>query len=186
MQAAYYSGEPLANRVLRCTLPDRRIERITTDAEGKARLSFDTTGIVRKPNRFSPPPSTGKTLPKSESLTLARLGFTITAKPSQPVVIAGKPFDLDSSTTLGADGKPAGRCSKIEVLRMENRRPAASLTLLPWPQAAVARRGSQGVRTGCQNRCRHRQGPGCPQSGKGWNLHASRHRTDPLRTTDFQ
>ena len=46
LQTAYYWGEPLANRVLRCTLPDRRIERVTTDAEGKAKLTFDTTGMT--------------------------------------------------------------------------------------------------------------------------------------------
>jgi alpha-2-macroglobulin len=135
MQAAYYWGEPLANRVLRCTLPDRRVERITTDAQGKAKLSFDTTGMTPGCQLVFTASIDGENVTLTESLTLARLGFTITAKPSQPVVIAGEPFDLEL-TTLGADGKPAGESLKIEVLRMEKPKTSRILTLLPWPQAA--------------------------------------------------
>ena len=63
------------------------------------------------------------------------LGFSIAAKPSQPVVIAGEPFDLDLTTT-GADGKPSGETLKVAVLRMEKSKTSRILTLLPWPQAA--------------------------------------------------
>lgn len=135
LQAAYYWGEPLANRVLRCTLPDRRIERITTDAEGKAKLSFDTTGMTPGSQLVFTASLDGENVTVTESLTLARLGFSITAKPSQPVVIAGEPFDLDV-TTMGADGKPSGEALKVSVLRMEKSKTSRILTLLPWPQIA--------------------------------------------------
>jgi uncharacterized protein YfaS (alpha-2-macroglobulin family) len=134
VQAAYYWGEPIANRVIRCSLPDRRIERITTDAEGKAKLSFDTTGMTPGSQLSFTASLDGENVTLTESLTLARLGFSIDAKPSQPVVIAGEPFNV-SLTTTGADGKPTGESLKIAVMRMEKTQTSRILTLLPWPQA---------------------------------------------------
>lgn len=134
LHSAYYWGEPLANRVLLCTLPDRRIERVTTDADGKATLSFDTTGMTPGSQLVFTAALDGDNVTVSESLTLARLGFSITAKPSQPVVIAGEPFNVDLTTT-SADGKPCGETLKVAVLRMEKSSTNRILTLLPWPQA---------------------------------------------------
>lgn len=133
LQTAYYWGEPLANRVLLCTLPDRRIERVTTDAEGKAKLSFDTIGMTPGSQLVFNASLEGDNVNVSESLTLARLGFSIEAKPSQPVVIAGEPFNVDLTTT-SADGKPSGEALKIQVLRMEKSMTSRILTLLPWQQ----------------------------------------------------
>jgi tetratricopeptide (TPR) repeat protein len=134
VQAAYYWGEPLANRVIRCILPDRRIERLTTDAEGNAKLSFDTTGMTPGSVLAFTAALDGENVTLTESLTLARLGFSIDAKPSQAVVIAGEPFNV-ALTTTGADGKPTGEPLEIEVMRMENPKISRILTLLPWPQA---------------------------------------------------
>ena len=75
LQTAYYWGEPLANRVLRCTLPDRRIERVTTDAEGKAKLSFDTTGMTPGSQLVFTASLDGDNVTVSESLTLAQTRF---------------------------------------------------------------------------------------------------------------
>ncbi|MBN8460434.1 MAG: tetratricopeptide repeat protein [Verrucomicrobia bacterium] len=133
LQAAYYWGEPLANREIRCTLPDRRIERLTTDAEGRAKLSFDTTGMVPGSQLTLTASLDGDNVTLTESFTLARLGFSIKAEPSQPVVIAGEPFDLGLTVTA-ADGKPAGESLKVTVLRIEKPRTHRILTLLPWPQ----------------------------------------------------
>jgi tetratricopeptide (TPR) repeat protein len=133
IQAAYYWGEPLANRVIRCTLPDRRIERITTDADGKATLSFDSTGLPPGSQLTFTASLDGDNVTLTESLTLARLGFSITATPSQPIVIAGEPFNI-ALTTTSADGKPASESLKITVLRMEKPKTSRILTLLPWPQ----------------------------------------------------
>lgn len=135
LQAAYYWGEPLANRALRCTLPDRRTERITTDAEGKAKLSFNTTGMTPGSQLTFTVSLDGENVTLTESFTLARLGFAIAAKPSQPVVIAGEPFNLDLTTT-SADGKPTAEKLTVSVLRLEQPRTHRILTLLPWAQAA--------------------------------------------------
>ncbi len=134
IMAAYYWGEPLANRVLLCTFPDRRVERITTDAEGNAAFSFDTSTMIPGSQLSFTASLDGENVSVSESLTLAKLGYTIAAKPSQPVVIAGEPFDLDL-TTMGSDGKPTGQNLKIEVMRMEQAKVCRILSLLPWPQA---------------------------------------------------
>ena len=137
LQAEYYWGEPLAGRVLRVTLPDRRIERITTDEDGKATFSFDTTAMAPGSQLAFIASLDGENVTVTESVTLARLGFSIVAKTSQPVVIAGEPLDLDL-TTMGADGKPLGVALKVAVLRMEATKTSRILTLLPWPQADCA------------------------------------------------
>ncbi|MCX6878934.1 MAG: tetratricopeptide repeat protein [Verrucomicrobia bacterium] len=131
LQAAFYWGEPLAERPLRCTLPDGRSQTVTTDAEGKAKLTFDTTGL--RPGSAVTFTATldGENVTTTETVTLARLGFGIAAKPSQPVVIAGEPFDL-TLTTTGADGKPTGEALKVVVLRVEQPKTSPVMALLPW------------------------------------------------------
>ena len=136
LQAAYYWGEPLANRALRCTLPDRRTELVTTNAEGKAKLTFNTTGMTPGSQLTFVAALDGENVTLTESFTLARLGFGITATPSQPVVIAGEPFDLVLTTTA-ADGKPTGEKLTVSVLRLEPPKTHRILTLLPWEQTAV-------------------------------------------------
>ena len=137
LQTAYYWGEPLAGRTLRCTLPDGRTQSVTTDAEGRATLSFDTTGMRPGSALTFTAALDGEALTATETVTLARLGFGIQAKPSQPVVIAGEPFDL-TVTTTGADGKPSGETLKLEVLRIEQPKASPVLALLPWPNGAPA------------------------------------------------
>ncbi|MFO1523082.1 MAG: MG2 domain-containing protein [Kiritimatiellia bacterium] len=130
---AYYWGEPLAGRTLRCTLPDGRTQSVTTDAEGRATLAFDTTAMRPGSVLTFAAALDGESMTVTETVTLARLGFSIAAKPSQPVVIAGEPFDLGITTTA-ADGKPAGQALKLAVLRVEQPKVSPVMTLLPWPR----------------------------------------------------
>ncbi len=137
LQAAFYWGEPLAGRPLRCTLPDGRSLTVTTDAAGKAKLSFDTTGMRPGSTLTFTAALDGDNVTTTETLTLARLGFTIAAKPSQPVVIAGEPFDL-ALTTTAADGQPTGETLNLAILRVEQPKTSPVLGLLPWRDGAAA------------------------------------------------
>ncbi len=134
LTATFAWGEPLANRVIRCTLPDRRVERVTTDSEGKTKISFDTAGMTPGTRLTFSATIDGENVTTTESLALARLGFSITATPSQRVVIAGEPLDVDLMTT-GADGTPVGEKLSVTVLRMDTPKASRILTLLPWQQA---------------------------------------------------
>ena len=131
LQAAFYWGEPLAGRPLRCTLPDGRSLTVTTDTAGKAKLSFETSGMRPGSALTFSATLDGDNVTTTETLTLARLGFAIAAKPSQPVVIAGEPFDL-TLTTTAADGHPTGETLKLTVLRIEQAKASPVLALLPW------------------------------------------------------
>jgi len=137
IQASFYWGEPLADRALRCVLPGGRTEMVKTDAEGKAKLVFDTAGMTPGSTLTFSAELEGENVEVSETVALARLGFGITAKPSQPVVIAGEPFDL-SLATRGADGKPVGESLKVSVLRIEKAKTSRVLALLPWSEGPVA------------------------------------------------
>jgi len=136
LQASYYWGEPLANRVLRCVLPDRRSQLVTTDAEGKAKLEFDTTGMTPGSLLGFTAFLDGDNVTTTETLVLARLGFSISAKPSQPLVIAGESFDL-MLEARSADGKPSTEALKVSVLRIDKPKTSRILGLLPWEQAAA-------------------------------------------------
>jgi len=133
LRAAFYWGEPLAGRSVRCALPDGRTQTVATDLEGKAKLSFDTTGMRPGTALTFSASLEGENVTAAESVTLARLGFGIAAQPSQPVVIAGEPFDLKLTTT-GADGKPTGETLEIAVLRVEKAKTNLVLALLPWSE----------------------------------------------------
>jgi tetratricopeptide (TPR) repeat protein len=133
LQAAFYWGEPLAGRAVRCSLPDGRSQTVTTDAEGKAKLSFDTAGMRPGTALTFTVSLEGENVAATEAVTLARLGFGIAAKPSQSVVIAGEPFDLKLTTT-GADGKPTGETLKVAVLRVDKPKTNLVLALLPWSE----------------------------------------------------
>lgn len=151
LHAAFYWGEPLAGRPVRCALPDGRSQTVTTDAEGKAKLSFDTTGMRPGTALTFSASLDGENLTATESVTLARLGFGIAAQPSQPVVIAGEPFDLKVTTT-GADGNPTGETLKIAVLRIEKPKTNLVLALLPssegpGPQSAEVSVSESEVKT---------------------------------------
>ena len=136
LQASYYWGEAVADRSLRCVLPDGRTQNVVTDGEGKAKISFDTTGMRPGSALSFTVALDGESLTTTETVTLARLGFGIAAKPSQPVVIAGEPFDL-AVTTTGADGKPTGESLKVAVLRLDKPVTGPVLALLPWHERAV-------------------------------------------------
>jgi TolA-binding protein len=139
LQAAFYWGEPSADRTLRCTLPDGRTQTLTTDAEGKAKLTFDTSGMRPGSALTFTAAMEGENVRTTETVTLARLGFGIRAKPSQPVVISGEPFDLQLTTT-GADGKPVGESLKVAVLRLEKAQTNRVLSLLPWSEGSASPR----------------------------------------------
>jgi tetratricopeptide (TPR) repeat protein len=155
LQAAFYWGEPSADRTLRCTLPDGRTQTLTTDAEGKAKLTFDTSGM--RPGRaltFTAAME-GENVTTTETVTLARLGFGIIARPSQPVVISGEPFDLKLTTT-GADGKPVGENLKVAILRIDKAKTNRVTALLPWsdgpnPQTAEVKTSEQEIKTDATN-----------------------------------
>ena len=87
----------------------------------------------------------------TETVTLARLGFGIVSKPSQPVVLAGEPFDL-TVTTTSADAKPTGESLRVTVLRIEQPKTSPVLALLPWqegpgPQPAEVKEGEHELKT---------------------------------------
>ncbi len=131
LKAEFYWGEPVAGRSLRCTLPDGRVLTLITDVTGTATLSFDTTGLrPGSPMTFAAVLE-GESVAASETLTLARLGFAVDAKPSQPVVLAGEPLDVEFVTT-GADGLPTGEALKVSVLRLQKEQTNRILDLLPW------------------------------------------------------
>lgn len=133
LKASYYWGEPVAGRVLRCSLPDGSTHLVTTDASGNAKLDFDTSGMLPgRPLRFEASLE-GENVAVSESVALARLGFSIEAKPSQPVVIAGEPFDIELATT-DADGKSIGQSLSLAVSRKAKPKTSRVLSLLPWSQ----------------------------------------------------
>jgi len=131
VKAQFYWGEPVANRVLRYTLPDGRSQTAMTDVDGNFKFTFDT--ITRIPGSMMTFRASleGENVYANETLTLARLGFSITATPSQPLVLAGEPFDLDLTTT-GADGKPLGSDLTVTVLHLEQSKPSPVIACIPW------------------------------------------------------
>jgi tetratricopeptide (TPR) repeat protein len=155
LSSAFYWGEPFANHTVRCTLPDGRTQTVTTDAGGRAKLTFDTTGMRPGSALTFTASIEGEDVTATETVTLARLGFSIFTILSQPVVIAGEPFDLKLSTH-GADGKLTGENLKVTVLRVEMPKTNRVVALLPWQEgqgvpAAEVKMSEHEIRTDATN-----------------------------------
>jgi tetratricopeptide (TPR) repeat protein len=131
VKAQFYWGEPVVGRTLRYNLPDGRSHTATTDAEGNFKFTFDTTSLSPGSTMAFFASLEGENVAVAETLTLARLGFSIIATPSQPLVLAGEPFDL-GLTTAGADGKPIASDLTVAVLRLEQPKPSPVIASIPW------------------------------------------------------
>ena len=131
VKAQFYWGEPVAGRALRYNLPDGRSHSVMTDAGGNFKFTFDTTPLTPGSSMAFFASLEGENVTVAETLTLARLGFSITAMPSQPLVLAGEPFDLGLTTT-GADGKPLAGDLTVIVLKLEQAKPSPVIASIPW------------------------------------------------------
>jgi uncharacterized protein YfaS (alpha-2-macroglobulin family)/TolA-binding protein len=131
--ATYYYGQPVVNRMIRYTLPDGRNFTEPLDAEGKFKVTFDTTSS--QPGTILAFGGTieGEGIPwVSENVFLAFLEFSIKLiKPSTEVAISGEPFDV-SIETNGADGKPIGKELTLTVYQIVERPSHPILSQIPW------------------------------------------------------
>ena len=131
VKARFYWGEPVAKRSLRYSLPDGRSYNAETDAEGLFKFKFDTTALKPGSMMSFSASLDGENVSVAETLTLARLGFTISATPSQPLVVAGEPVDIAIATS-GADGKPSSNALTATLFRIEAAKPSPLQTMVPW------------------------------------------------------
>ncbi|MBT3295026.1 MAG: outer membrane protein assembly factor BamD [Verrucomicrobia bacterium] len=140
ISASYYWGEPVANAPLRYQLPDGRSYTVETDAKGEVAFVFDTTAMTPGQGLAFTATLTAENVSTSKQAFLALLGFTAEVKPSQPLIVAGEPVDVEITTTA-ADGTPSGRELTLSVLRRIPRAQDRVLDLIPWlapPQAPPA------------------------------------------------
>lgn len=139
IEAQYYWGQPVANKPIRCTLPDGRTVVENTDAEGKLKIEFDTSGMQPgTPLGFSATIE-GENVAAAHVAFLASQGFNVAVKPSRPLAISGEPFDVEIKTTT-PDNKPVGRDLTLTVLRRAAAKSDKVLDGVPWiaaPQQAA-------------------------------------------------
>jgi hypothetical protein len=131
-KASYYYGQPVTNRMIKYTLPDGRSYTEQVDAEGKLKVTFDTTPM--QPDTILTFSGTieGENIPwTSDHVFLASLEFSISVKPSAEVAISGEPFSV-SIETKGADGKSVGKELTLAVYRKVERPAHPILSQMPW------------------------------------------------------
>jgi len=130
--AKYYYGQPVTNRMIRYTLPDGRSYTEPVDAEGKLKVTFDTTPMQPDTVLVFSGTVEGENIPWiSDNIYLARLEFSITVKSSTDVAISGEPFDV-SVETKGADSKPIGKELTLTVYRLVEKPSHPILSQMPW------------------------------------------------------
>ena len=131
IEAAYYWGQPAAEKTIRYRLPDGRQLAEKTDAEGKLTVKFDTSGMQPgAPLRFTASME-GENVAATHSAMLAVQGFNIAVKPSRRLVLSGEPVELDITTTT-PDGKPVSQEVTLTVLRRTLRQANPVLSGVPW------------------------------------------------------
>ena len=131
LRADYYWGSPAADKLVEIRFPDGRKLSRRTNAEGKIEVELETSGFA--PGTALPfaanIPSLNVTT--QSSIFLAKLGYRISLKPDQPLVLANEAFEVQVETT-GADGEPVGKELTISVLRTEAQKRNAVLEAVPW------------------------------------------------------
>ncbi len=136
ISAAYYWGEPLVGKSIRYTLPDGRTYTEKTDAKGKLKVEFDTSGLTPGRALLFQGQIIGENVTARKAVYLPKLGYAITGKVSQKVMLAGEGFDLNV-TTKTPDGKPVGKSLKVTVLRREQGTKDPVLSGVPWLRRPV-------------------------------------------------
>ena len=129
--ASYYYGQPVSGKPIRYVLPDGRSYTEETDAEGKLKVTFDTTPMQPDSTLMFHGSIEGENVQIRDAVLLARLGFSITVKPSAETVISGEPFDVFVTTT-GADGKPVGNPLTLTVYQQMEVKTHPILSQIPW------------------------------------------------------
>jgi uncharacterized protein YfaS (alpha-2-macroglobulin family)/tetratricopeptide (TPR) repeat protein len=131
MTAEYYWGQPVVGKSVRYRLPDGASFAQPTDAQGRLKVTFDTTPLTPgRALRFDAEIE-GENVKATVAAQLAVLGYGIGIRTSEPVVLAGQPFDVTLKTT-GPDGKPVAAELNLTVLRRHVVKPDPVLSGVPW------------------------------------------------------
>ena len=138
IKAEYYWGQPVADKTISYYLPDGRHLIAKTDATGELKVKYDTSGGQAGTTLRFTVSIDGENVQSVHNAFLAREGFTATVAPSQPLMLAGEPFDV-SVTTKTPDGKPVGKELTLLVLQRQLAKPNPILNALPSRPAIVQR-----------------------------------------------
>ncbi len=114
--AKYQYGTPLADRAIAVTLPDGRVLRGKTDAEGKFPFELETTGFAeeRALRIVAQLPEDGVGV--AANVMLAVRAFRIDLNTSRDVYLDGESFPVRIST-IDAQGEPLGETLSVAVLK---------------------------------------------------------------------
>ncbi|MFP6892884.1 MAG: MG2 domain-containing protein, partial [Opitutales bacterium] len=138
IQAEYYWGQPVADKQISYHLPDGRMLIGKTDAAGKLKVKYDTTGSQPGTSLLFRVSIDGENVKGEHRVFLAREGFSASLKPSQPLALSGEPFDV-TVTTQSPDGKPVGKELTLFVLRRQAAKLNPILRAIPWTPKTLQR-----------------------------------------------
>ena len=131
MQAEYYWGQPVAGKSVRYQLPDGTSLTQLTDAQGKLKVTFDTTPLTPGRMLKFAAEIEGENVKANAAARLAVLGYGIAVRSSEPVALSGQPFDV-TLKTASPDGKPLAAELNLTVLRRQTVKPDPVLSGIPW------------------------------------------------------
>src|SRR5262245_54814255 len=114
--ARYQYGAPAAGRPVAVQLPDGRVLRGTTNAEGKFPVEFATEGFAEEQSLrlVAQLPEDG--VAAAARVLLAVRAFSIALHASRDVYLDGESFRLEVSTD-DAQGKPSGETLSVAMLK---------------------------------------------------------------------
>jgi alpha-2-macroglobulin len=129
--AEYAWGEPVIGRMLRIGLPGGRIIVRKTNENGEVKTSFDTTDMTPGTVMSLGARIEGENVTAQRRVTLAKLGYGLSVKVAEDVVLAGAPFDVVVSAK-SPDGKPISRAVTLLVMRRKAVPQNPVLAGTPW------------------------------------------------------
>lgn len=118
--ASYYYGEPVAQSPLQVTLPDGRLVELSTDAAGRAEVTFSTRDVPGEGPQVFHAVLVEENVSAESEVYVAAHGYRARLTLDRDVVLAGRSFQVHLSTTSPA-GDAVAREMTLKVLREVSR-----------------------------------------------------------------
>jgi alpha-2-macroglobulin len=119
IKAEYYYGEPVADAPLRVNLPDGTQSQLRTDAQGIAKLAFDTRDVTVDGLLKFTATLLEEGVERTGTVHLAQREYSAKLTSPRDVVLAGDSFEAELATR-GPDDEPLSRTLTFTLLRRES------------------------------------------------------------------
>ncbi|MBN2441825.1 MAG: tetratricopeptide repeat protein [Spirochaetales bacterium] len=130
-EAAYYFGQPVKDSKIRYTTPDGLAFTDKTDADGKLRITFDTTPFQPGSILSFAGTLSGENVGTSGTVYLAARGFSMSLRTDRDISLKGEPVEV-TVTTIDAAGAKVSKEVEVSMYKRITKEVDPLFAEIPW------------------------------------------------------